>query len=230
VSDLPIWVEVHIDRTVLLATVVISILTCGLFGILPALRASALNPASVLKDESGGLGGGRRQVWLSSALAVAQISLSLFLLVAAGLFIRSFRAEQRYDAGFNSHNVLLESYDLFPAGYGEPAGIAFDQQVLDKIRTLPGVRAASIANWTPLGFSGMTDDFGPEGYVAGLHEAVSAGICAVSPGYFSVMEIPILEGRDFTSADSAKLRKGVIINRALAERYWHHQDALGKRM
>lgn len=230
VSDLPVWISVRVDRTVLLATVLISILTCGLFGILPALRASALNPVSILKDESGGLVGSRNKAWVSSALAVAQISLSLFLLVSAGLFIRSFRAEQRFDPGFNPRNVLLESYDLFPGGYTEPAGIAFDQQVLEKIQSLPGVRAVSIASWTPLGFSGNSDGFLPEGYVAGPHEAVEAGVNIVSPGYFSVTEIPLLRGRDFSPADSAKSQKVVIINQALADRYWHDQDALGKRM
>ncbi|MGB0036791.1 MAG: ABC transporter permease [Candidatus Acidiferrales bacterium] len=230
VTDLPVWISVRVDRTVLLATILISILTCGLFGILPALRASALNPVSILKDESGGLTGGRSKAWVSSALAVAQISLSLFLLVSAGLFIRSFRAEQRFDPGFNPHNVLLESYDLFPGGYSEAAGIAFDQQILEKVQSLPGVRAASIASWTPLGFSGNSDSFLPEGYIAGPHEAVEAGINIVSPGYFSVTEIPLLRGRDFSPTDSAKSQKVVIINRALADRYWHNQDALGKRM
>jgi predicted permease len=230
VSDLPVWVQVHVDRNVLLATLVISVLTCGLFGMLPALRASGLNPAGVLKDELGGVSGGRRRLRLSSALAVGQISLSLFLLVSAGLFIRSFRAEQKFDAGFNPGNVLLESYDLFSNGYTEAAGIVFDQQVLRKIRALPGVRIASIANWTPLGFGGSTWGFVPEGYVAGPHEAVHAGVCIVSPGYFFVMEIPILRGRDFSADDSAKSQKVVIINQALADRYWHHQDAVGKRM
>ena len=230
VSDLPVWVSVHVDRTVFLVTFVISILTCGLFGILPALRASALNPVNILKDESGGIAGGRRKAWVSSALAVTQISLSLFLLVSAGLFIRSFRAEQKFNPGFNPHNVLLESYDLFPAGYTEATGIAFDQQVLEKIQSLPSVRAASIASWTPLGFSGNSDSFLPEGYVAGPHEAVEAGVNIVSPGYFSAVEIPLLSGRDFLRADSAKSQKVVIINKALADRYWHNQDALGKRM
>jgi predicted permease len=189
-----------------------------------------LNPINVLKDESGGVAGGRRKRWLSSGLAVAQISLSLLLLVSAGLFIRSFRAEQNYDPGFNAHNVLLESYDLLPGGYSEAAGIAFDQQVLEKIRTLPGVRAASISSWTPLGFSSNSDSFLPEGYVPGLHEEVEAGVNIVSPGYFSVVEIPLLRGRDFSVDDSAKSQKVVIINEALADRYWRNQDAVGKRM
>lgn len=230
VSDLPVWVSIHVDRTVFLATFVISILTCGLFGVLPALRASALNPIGILKDESGGVAGGRRKAWLSNALAVAQISLSLFLLVSAGLFIRSFRAEQKFNPGFNPHNVLLESYDLSQVGYTQATGTAFDQQVLEKIQSLPDVRAASIASWTPLGFSSNSDSFLPEGYVAEPHEDVEAGINIVSPGYFSVVEIPLLSGRDFSPADSGKSQKVVIINKALADRYWHNQDALGKRM
>jgi predicted permease len=230
VSDLPVWVSVQVDRTVLLAALVISVLTCALFGILPALRASSLSPASVLKDESAGLSGGSRKARLSSALAVAQVSLSLLLLVSAGLFIRSFRAERKFDPGFNPRNVLLESFDLFPSGYTEATGIAFDQQVLDKIQSLPGVRAASIADWTPLGFSSNSDDFLPEGYVPGPHEAVVAGVNIVSPGYFSVMEIPLLRGRDFSPADNLKSQKVVIINQALADRYWRNRDALGQRM
>jgi predicted permease len=229
VSDLPVWISVQVDRAVLLATFAISILACGLFGTLPALRASAFDPVSILKDESGGIGGGRR-AWVSSALAVAQISLSLFLLVSAGLFIRSFRAEQRLDAGFNAHNVLLESYDLFPAGYAEAGGIAFDRQVLEKIQSLPGVRAACIADWTPLGFSGNSDTFVPEGYVAGPREILEAGVSVVSPGYFSLTEIPLVRGRDFSLSDSAKSQKVVIVNRTLADRYWRNQDAVGKRL
>jgi putative ABC transport system permease protein len=229
-SDLPVWVNVPVDGTVLLATAAISLLTCVLFGSLPALRASSLNPASIINAESGAIAGGRHKAWLSKSLAAAQVSLSLFLLVSAGLFIRSFRAQQRFDPGFDAHNVLLESYDLFPSGYHEAAGIAFDQQVLEKVQSLPGVRAASIANWTPLGFSGNSDNFEPEGYVAGPNERIEAGVNIVSPGYFSVTEIPLLRGRDFSAADSAKSQKVVIINQTLAERYWPNQDALGKRM
>lgn len=229
-SDLPVWIAVNVDRTVLVVTFLISVVTCGLFGILPALRASALNPGSVLKDESGGIAGGRRKAWLSGALAVAQISLSLLLLVSAGLFIRSFRAEQRFNPGFNPDNVLLESYDLFPGGYSDTTGMAFHQQVLEKVRSLPVVRDASLANWIPLGFSNNSDSFVPEGYVAGPHEAMEAGVNVVSPDYFATMQIPLLRGRDFLPADSAKSQKVVIINEFLADRYWRNQDAIGKRM
>lgn len=229
-SNLPVYVFVPVDRAVILATLAISVLTCCLFGILPALRASALSPVSILKDESGGIAGGRRKAWLSNSLAVAQVSLSLLLLVSAGLFIRSFRAEQNFNVGFNTKNVLLETYDLYSSGYSQPSGIVFDQRLLEKVRMLPGVQAASIANWTPLGFSDSTDAFLPEGYVPGPHEVVHAGVNVVSPGYFATTEIPILRGRDFAPSDSATSQKVVVVNEALANRYWRNQDAVGKRM
>ncbi|MGH9774532.1 MAG: ABC transporter permease [Candidatus Acidiferrales bacterium] len=229
VSDLPVWVSVPVDRIVLLATFLISILTCVLFGALPAFRACAINPASVLKDESGGMGG-RKKARLSGALAVAQISLSLLLLVSAGLFIRSFRAERNFNPGFNAKNVLLESYELDAGSYSQAAGMAFHRQVLEKVQALPGVRAASVANWTPLGFDSNSDDFLPEGYVAQPHEAVEAGINAVSPGYFAVTEIPLVRGRDFAPSDSADSQKVAIVNEDVANRYWRNEDAIGKRM
>jgi len=230
VSNLPVWLPVNVDRRVLLATLVISVVTALLFGALPALRASAMNPMSVLKDESGSVAGGGRKARLSAGLAVAQIALSLLLLISAGLFIRSFRAAHRFNPGFDSHNVLLGSYDLFGDGYKEAEGIAFDRQALEKVEALPGVREASLADWVPLGFGSSSDSFVPEGYVAAPHEAIEAGIAHVSPGYFATMGLAILRGRDFAPQDSADAQPVVIINEALAQRYWPGRDPLGKRM
>jgi predicted permease len=230
ISNLPVYVFVPVDRTVILATLFISVLTCCLFGIFPAFRASAISPVSILKNESGGIAGGRRKAWLSNSLAIAQILLSLLLLVSAGLFIRSFRAEQDFNVGFNPKNVLLATYDLYASGFSDATGIAFDQQVLATVRSFPGVQSASLANWTPLGFSNNSDSFLPEGYVPGPDEVVQAGVNIVSPGYFSTMQIPILSGRDFSPADSTGSQKVVIINDTLANRYWRNQDALGKRV
>ena len=229
-SNLPVYVAVPVDHTVILATLLSSILTCCLFGILPAFRASAWGPVTILKDESGGVAGGRRKAWISNSLAVAQISLSLLLFVSAGLFMRSLRNEQNYDVGFNAKNVLLATYDLSPSGNSEPRGIAFDQQILEKIRSLAGVQSASLANWTPLGFSSNGESFLPEGYTPGPHEVISAGVNTVSPGYFATTQIPILRGRDFSSSDSAASQKVVIVNDTLASRYWNHQEAVGKRI
>ena len=230
ISNLPVWLSVNVDRRVLLATLIIAVATAVLFGALPALRASATNPISILKDESGSVAGGVRKARLSAGLAMAQIALCLLLLVSAGLFIRSFRAAHQFNPGFDSHNVLVGSYDLFAEGYKEADGIAFDRQVLEKVATLPGVRSASLADWVPLGFGSRYEEFIPEGYVAGPHEAIGAGIARVSPGYFATLGIPILRGRDFSPQDAADSQPVVVINEALAKRYWPRRDPLGKRL
>ena len=229
-TDFPIWISVSVDRRVLLATLAITFASGILFGILPALRASGMNPANVLKDESGAMAGGRRKARLSSGLAVAQIALSLTLLVSAGLFIRSFRATQHFDPGFNQRNVLLASYDLFPNGYKQADGTAFDRQVLNNVAAVPGVLSAGLADWVPLGFSSNSDSFVPEGYVPGPHELVAAGVARISPGYFTTVGIPLLSGRDFSPHDSAESQTVVVINEALAEKYWPGQNPIGKRM
>ncbi len=229
-TDFPIWISVAVDRRVLIATLIITFASGILFGLLPALRASGMNPASVLKDESGALAGGRRKARLSSALAIAQVALSLILLVSAGLFVRSFQATQHFDPGFNPRNVLLQTYDLFPSGYTPAEGMTFDRQVLDNVAAVPGVLSAGLADWVPLGFSSNSDGFAPEGYVPGPHEAVSAGVAHVSPGYLATVGIPFLGGRDFSEHDSVDSETVVIINEALADRYWPKQNPIGKRM
>jgi predicted permease len=229
-SDLPIWISVNVDRRVFLVSLAASMFTGILFGVLPAFRASSVSPISVLKDESGSAAGGVRKARLSGGLAVAQVSLSLLMLISAVLLIRSFRNAQGFNPGFNPKGVLLESYDLFPTGDTSPQGIEFDHQALEKIRTLPGVQSASLANWIPLGFSNSSDAIKPEGYVPGPHEVMEAGVAVVSPDYFRTMEIPLVNGRDFSVEDNAKSQNVVVVNQALVDRYWSGRDAIGKRV
>jgi predicted permease len=229
-TNLPIWLAASVDRHVLAATLAITILTAILFGIMPALRASGVRPGAVLKEESGALAGGRRKGHLSNGLAVAQVALSLVLLVSAGLFVRSFHATQKFDPGFNPNHVLLESYDLAPNGYNEATGVAFDRQAIENVEALPGVQSACLSDWVPLGFGSNSDEFTPEGYEAGPHEAIGAGVAHISPQYFSTLGIALVSGRDFAPQDSASSKPVVIVNQALANRYWPKQSPLGKRM
>ena len=229
-SNLPVWLTVPMDERVFAATLAISLLATFLFGSLPALRASALDPICALKVESGSTAGSRRGGRLSRGLAIAQIAFSLVLLVCAGLLMRSFRATRTFDPGFNMHNVLLESYDLLPAGYSEAQASAFNRQVLERARALPGGESAALADWVPLGFGSNGAEFIPEGYAAGKNEAVEAGVAHVSPGYFATMQIPLVAGHDFSDQDTAASAPVVIINQAVADRYWPGQPAVGKRM
>jgi predicted permease len=229
-TNLPVSLNVSVDRTVLLATLAISILTGMIFGILPALRSSSLAPASVLKEVSGTASGGLHKARLAGALVVAQISLSLLLLICAGLFIRSFREAQHFDPGFNPDHVLLASFDLFPAGYSGADGIEFQRQLLAKLEALPGIRSVTLADWVPLGLIGQTATIRAQGYVPQRNESMDVREAAAGPNYFRTMQIPLLAGRDFTSQDTETTQPVVVVNQALADRYWPHQEAMGKRL
>src|ERR1700683_139443 len=227
--DFPISLVVHADRTVLLATIVISVLTGVIFGILPALRASGVAPVAVLKEESGSASGGLRKARLASGLVVAQISLSLVLLICAGLFIRSFLSAQKIDLGFNPHHVLIAAYDLFTAGYSEEKGTELDRELVAKLEAVPGIQAVSLADRLP-GLSPGSTSVKPEGYVSQPNESMETSMAIVTPKYFQTMQIPLVKGRDFTAQDNKNSQRAVIVSEAFANRYWPGQEALGKRL
>jgi predicted permease len=229
-EDIPLSLAITADRTVLLATLVISVLTGVIFGILPALRSSGLAPAGVLKEESGSASGTLRKARLASGLVIAQIGLSLLLLICAGLFIRSFRSAQQASPGFNPRQVLIGSYDLFTAGYSEASGAEFDRQLVAKLETLPGLQSVALTNRVPLGFGGGSTSVKPEGYVSPANESMETQVAIVTPNFFQTMQIPLVKGRDFTLQDNKDSERAVIVSEAFANRYWPKQEALGKQL
>lgn len=229
-SELPIALNMRVDRTVFLGTLAISFLACLIAGALPAFRSSTLAPVDVLKEDAGSISGGLHKARLASGLVVAQIALSLSLLVSAGLFIRSIRNAQLFNPGFNPNHVLLESFDLFPEGYSAADGQAFDRELLAKLEATPGVESVTLSNWAPLSFSFDTTTVDPSGYVPQPHESMDALISQIAPNYFRTMQIPLLEGRDFTLQDKPDTQRVAIVNQALAQRYWPRENALGRRI
>ena len=229
-TDVPIALVVRADRTVLLLTLVISLLTGVIFGILPALRSSSLAPVAVLKEDTGSVSRGPKKARLASALVVAQISLSLLLLVCAGLFIRSFLSAQLINPGFNSHNVLIASYDLFTAGYSDFSGAEFDRQLVAKLETLPGMQSVALTNRVPLGFGGGSTSVKPEGYISQANESMETEDAIITPNYFHTMQIPLVKGRDFTLEDTLKSQRVAIVSETFVNRYWPHQEAVGKQL
>ena len=228
--DIPLSLDTQTDRTVLLATLIISLLTGVIFGILPALRASSEAPVTVLKEDTGSASGGLKKARLASGLVVAQISLSLLLLICAGLFIRSVRTAQQINPGFNPHNILIATYELFPAGFSETSGVEFDRQLLAKLGALPGIESVTLASNMPLAFGFGSTAVKPEGYVSQPNELMEIKDATIAPNYFKTMQIPILKGRDFTVQDTKSSQRAVIINEAFAARYWPQQEALGKQL
>jgi predicted permease len=229
-TDFPVSLGIPVDRAVLLATMVISLLTGVIFGILPALRASGAAPVAVLKEDTGSASGGRRKARLTSGLVVAQISLSLLLLICAGLFIRSFMSAQQINPGFNSHNVLIATYDLFTAGYADEKGAQFDRQLVAKLEALPGIQSVALSDRVPLGFGGGSTSVKPEGYVLPPNESMETQVAIITPNYFQTLQIPMVKGRDFTLQDTKSSQRVVIVSETFVNRYWPNQEALGKQL
>jgi putative ABC transport system permease protein len=227
---LPLTLNGQADGSVFVATLLISILTAAIFGTLPALRSSALNPAAILKEEGGSVSGTLRKARLSSGLVVAQIALSLVLLICAGLFVRSLRNARMLDPGFDPNHVLLASYEPGPAGYSNTRGMEFHRQVLAKIRAIPGVESATLADFSPLSFTVHSNDIQPEGYVPRPHESMEVDSAVVGPDYFHTMKTKLIAGRDFTDQDNETSQRVAVVNQEFVDRYWPLQDALGKRV
>ena len=229
-TKLPLTVNGHVDRTVLLVTMLVSILAAMISGVIPALRASALSPMTVLKDEALNSSGGLHKSRLTGCLVVAQVALSLLLLACAGLFVRSLDAAQKMDPGFDPNHVLVASFDLGPMGYTRETGEEFHRLLLARLKQLPGVQSATLADFSPLSFTIHSEGVIPENYVSRLHETIEVDRGIVAPDYLQTLRTALLAGREFTDQDTATTQPVAIVNQAFVNRYWPGQDALGKRI
>ncbi len=222
---------IELDVRVLAFTLGISILTGLIFGLLPAIQSTRADLQDSLKD--GGRGsGGRERRRLRSFLVVTEVGLALVLLICAGLMMKSFFLLQDVDPGFNSDNVLTLRLWLPEAKYDEESRVAgFYDQVLERVADLPGVASASAVLSVPLSGSSANFSFVIEGRPEPAPgEDYAAGFQSVSSGYFRTMGIPLLKGRDFSERDDAEAPKVLVINQALAGRYWSGEDPVGRRI
>jgi predicted permease len=231
-TTLPLTLDGRVDRTVLVAAIVISLLTAAVSGILPALRASrlALAPVSALKDEALNTSGGIQKSRLAGGLVVGQIALSMLLLVCAGLLARSLQRAQESYPGFDPSHVFLAGFDLEPTGYSRAQGIEFDKEIIVRLKSLPGVQSVTLGDFSPLSYTIRTDFIQPEGYVPGKNESMEVDRGVAGPEYLRTVRTPLLAGRDFTDRDNAGAAPVSIVNQALADRYWRGQDPIGKRL
>ena len=244
--DIPFWMKFDLDARVLGFTAACSLLTGFVFGTAPALEASNPDLNETLKEGGrSGTGSGRHR--LRSLLVVAEIALSLVLLVGAGLMMRSFISLQSVNAGINPEGVLTTYIALPGAKYREPEKrIAFFSQLLDRVRTIPGVQSAGTNSGLPLSGNNWGRSLTVEGFpVLSVGEAPMINHCVISPGYFSAMGISILKGRDFDERDITAPKPQIavrgevqpasstgvtIIDERLAREYWPDADPIGKRI
>ena len=232
-QDLPRVKEVTIDLRVLGFTLAVSLLTGILFGLLPALQASRPNLNERLKAGGRIATSGINRQRLRGSLVIAEIALSLVLLVGAGLLIRSFVRLQAVNPGFNASNVLTMRIDLTGPKYKTGAQvIAFHNQLLERLKQLPGVESASTRSFVPIArddsFANLR--FNLEGRKDDESNPPVAFYNAVSPDYFQTMMIPLLKGRGFSERDVRGTQNVAIVNSTLAQRYFRGEDPLGKRI
>lgn len=223
--------DVGVDRWVLGYTLLISVVTGVLFGLAPAIFASKTELTETLKE--GGRGGeGWRSKRLHKLLVVTETALALVLLVGAGLMVRSFRQLQQVDPGFDAPNVLTMQVALPALKYKTPEdAVAFYDQAIQRLEALPGVEAAAKVSELPFSGDQFDNAFSIEGRPPQAEgEKLSANLRLVSADYFRAMGIPVLKGRAFTPQDAQAKPPVVVINEAMAKRFWPQEDPLGKRL
>jgi len=218
------------DKNVVVGIVVLTVLASLLCGALPAWRSSQVPAAEALKEESGSISAGSHNRRLLSGLVVAQVALSLALLVSSGLFFQTLRNLAYADPGFVQDHILTVSVGSSLVGYSDEQVQLIRHKILDRVSVLRGVSVASLTDWLPMSFQRKTVDAYPDGYVPRPHESLEVRRADVTARYFETLGIPILEGRDFTQADNEKAPRVLIVDQTTASRYWPGQDALGKKL
>jgi putative ABC transport system permease protein len=229
--DLPFWMKFTLDWRVLGFAAGTALLTSLIFGVAPALQASRIDLNETLKEGGrGGAGASRHR--LRRGLVIAEVALSLILLISAGLMMRSFLRLQQVNPGLKADNVLTLRISLPGAKYDVPQKRQdFFQQLLERTRALPGVQSAGAISYLPLSGGGWGRSLTVEDRpVLSVGQAPSINHCVITPEYFRAMGITLIEGRDFSETDSRDAPKVVIIDERLAREYWPQESPLGKRI
>ncbi len=230
-ASLPIRISIETDSRVLLFTLLISVFTGILFGLAPALQASKPSLVSALKEETARFGGSHGHSRLRSLLVIAQVSLSMILLIAAALFVKGLKTAQTIDPGFDPHHVLAASFDLLPNGCTVDRGRIFERELLNRVQSISGVESASYIRRLPLGFTGGSSySVSIDGYTPKPNEEVVIDTNWIGPHYFHIMRTPLVGGREFEPSDEFSKQRYIIINDAMARRYWQGRDAVGTHM
>jgi len=217
------------DAIILMFTLLISLLTGILFGLVPALQATRPVLATTLKDEAGSVAGGA-SAGLRKSLVVAQVALSLLLLVGAGLFIQSLSKLKELDPGFQTRNLVMFEVEPTLSGYKAEWTRDYYRQLIERLQALPGVSSAALAV-VPLLINDEWDNWVTiEGYTPKQGEVPDPHMQFCSPKFFETLKIPILLGRDFTIKDGQSAPKIGIVNQKFAKRYFGDQNPIGRHV
>ena len=230
-APLPIEVETTLNGGVLLFAAGVSVATAFIFGLMPALQGSTSSVVAALKESSGSVTASKGRARLRKGLVIAQVALSLVLLVSAGLFIRTLVNAQSVDPGFTARNGVLATIDLLPAGYDEPRGRAFLDQLLARVREITDVQAATYVGRMPLGFGSMSSFVtSVDGYTPAPNEEMIVYYNRVGSEHLRTLGIRLLAGREITERDTPDTTSVAVINETMARRYFDGRNPIGGRV
>jgi predicted permease len=220
----------QVDWRVLVSSVVICIGATMLFALMPAIHASHIDLSGALKTGSAGVVAGGNRSRLRSALVLIQVSLSFVLLAGTGLLLQSLQRMQKTSPGFST-DVVVSRADLVSAGYNLERAKAFDTQLLDRVRELPGVESATLSRLIPFSYGTFsTAPLAIDGYQLAPNEQLNSSYLEVAEDYFKTLGIPIVTGREFQRTDDENAPPVAIINETMAAKFWPGKDPIGQRL
>jgi putative ABC transport system permease protein len=225
-----ISLDVSLNPRVLAFTALVAVATAVLFGLAPAWRSSRVEPQAAMKANDRTIAEGHSRFSLGKALVVGQITLSLVLLITAGLFLGSFRKLATLDPGFRSEGVLVANLDLRAAAFGEGAIEGAKEQLLERLRAAPGVRSASASEIVPISGSGWNGPIDVDGFEPQHERDNMIYFNAVTDDFFATMGTPLLAGREFAASDRAGSPPVAVINEATARKFFRDRNPLGERV
>src|SRR5258707_1127177 len=221
----------EIDWRVLALSAGVCLIATLLLGLVPAMQTGNIDLAGDLKAESTGVLGSRGRAWVRSGLVVMQVSLSFVLLVGAGLLLRSLQRIRTSSPGFSTHGVLETVVPLASAGYDAPRAQSFQDDLLERVKALPGVESVAFGRMTPLSYGSFSSSLiAVDGYQPPPEEQPIVQYNEVGPDYFATMGIPLVSGREFTRADGEKAALVAVVNETMAAQYWRSRNPIGERV
>ena len=230
-SGISMYLPGDIDWRVLLLSAGICLAATLVLGLVPAFQARSIDLAGALKADSSTATSARSRAWMRSGLVVFQVCLSFILLAGAVLLLESLQKIRTTSPGFSTTRVVETGIPLVAAGYDVPRAKIFQDNLIERVRALPGVESAAYARVTPLGYGSYSSTpIAVDGYNPPLEEQSEIDYNEVGPAYFATLGIPLLSGREFTRADDENAPMVAIVNRTMKARYWGDQDPIGRRL
>ena len=230
-SGVAMYLPGEIDWRVMSLSAGICLIATLIVGLVPAFQTRNLELAGALKAGSSGVVGARGKAWVRSGLVVFQVCLSFILLVGAALLLQSLQKIRTTSPGFSTKNVVQTGVSLISAGYDVPHAKTFQEELIARVRALPGVESAAYARLSPLGYGTYSSTpIAVDGYQPPPEEQPTVDYNQVSPNYFATLGIPLLSGREFTRADDENAQLVAIVNQTMAARYWRDQDPIDRRL